>query len=99
MGRNWAKYGMKQAMLIWQGYRCSICGGQIKSHRGANFDHVWPLSLGGYDGPGNVAMAHRPCNLKKGNRLPTGCEIIWLCAINARGGFPLRLKEDVPCHG
>jgi 5-methylcytosine-specific restriction endonuclease McrA len=33
-------------------------------------DHIVPVSLGGADVRANVWLAHRVCNLRKGNRVP-----------------------------
>jgi 5-methylcytosine-specific restriction endonuclease McrA len=52
---------------------CHLCRRPIDPHlpgshpAGATADHIRPLSLGGlpYD-PGNLALAHRHCNLSKG---------------------------------
>lgn len=49
-------------------------------------DHVVPRSRGGALGLGNVVLAHRPCNGRKANRMPTGCELTFLLAVNARLG-------------
>jgi len=40
-------------------------------------DHVHPRSAGGADHLGNMLAMHRRCNSAKGNRAPTGCELIW----------------------
>jgi hypothetical protein len=37
-------------------------------------------------GGGRKAMAHWLCNHRKGNRAPTGCEVVFLMAVNARLG-------------
>lgn len=64
---------------------CSLCGRPVVNERGS-IDHTDPLYLNGYDGPGNWTFAHRDCNIRKANDEPTGCEIIWLFAVNARLG-------------
>lgn len=48
-------------------------------------DHVYPKSSNVGLQPNTVA-AHIRCNSLKGNRMPTGCELIWLEAVNARLG-------------
>jgi hypothetical protein len=65
----------------------------------ATVEHVFPRSPGGkamakirvfYDlFPGmfknrRTAIAHSKCNNRKGNRAPTGCEVVFLMAVNAR---------------
>jgi 5-methylcytosine-specific restriction endonuclease McrA len=49
-------------------------------------DHVVPRSKGGGQ-IGNLIAMHRECNCAKGDRQPTGCELIWLALVNARLGF------------
>lgn len=50
-------------------------------------DHVIPRARGGHDGAGNTVAAHIPCNVQKGDRSPTGCELLWLSAVNLRLGL------------
>lgn len=72
-------------------YRCLLCGGPLDfasgfephDDRRPSFDHVLPKSLGGKN-DGNLLIAHRKCNSDKSNRRPTGCELVWLAAVNAR---------------
>lgn len=53
---------------------CQLCGGQVLESLsgmhpdGPTVDHIVPLSRGGWDGWDNVQLAHRRCNLAKGNR-------------------------------
>lgn len=49
------------------------------------FDHVVPKSKTRRH-KGNLLAAHRICNNEKGDRDPTGCELIWLEVVNARTG-------------
>lgn len=65
-----------------------------------NLEHVWPrrlrtpdmlaAQLSGrpvYHGThGNSVLAHARCNVAKGNRAPTGCEILVLHLVNAITG-------------
>lgn len=57
------------------GDRCHLCGKKIDFSLPPNHplsvteDHLIPISLpGSWHGPGNVALAHRRCNSRKGNR-------------------------------
>jgi 5-methylcytosine-specific restriction endonuclease McrA len=68
-------------MLAAQGDVCGICG--IKLRRNPSFDHVVPRCRGGGN-VGNRIIAHVPCNFRKGDRMPTGCELVMLAAVNAR---------------
>jgi 5-methylcytosine-specific restriction endonuclease McrA len=67
---------------------CVGCGRAISaSDTSANMrlsvDHVYPRSRGGVNAGNRLAM-HRLCNAQKGSRPPTGCELVWLAAVNAR---------------
>lgn len=75
--------------------RCGICGKALLHGRGRkkrNLEHVWPKGLGGLDEPGNLLTAHVRCNAEKGDRPPTGCQIIMLIAVCERLDIPLQLK-------
>lgn len=61
---------------------CAICGEFVL--QGASLDHVIPKSMGGYDGLGNLVMAHRSCNQDKHSSPPSGCVLVWLLAVNNR---------------
>ncbi len=63
--------------------------------RQASVDHVLALSLGGFDGGGNLILAHAECNHRKNDRLPTGCEMIWLLVVCQAMGWPVRLRADM----
>jgi 5-methylcytosine-specific restriction endonuclease McrA len=64
---------------------CPTCGKPVH-YLDETLDHVLALRLGGADRLGNVLVSHFDCNHDKGHRLPTGCELIWLLAVNARIG-------------
>jgi 5-methylcytosine-specific restriction endonuclease McrA len=70
-----------------QGDACSLCGEPLSfDAQGPNeptFEHVLPRSKGGGNHR-NRLVAHRRCNSNKSDRLPTGCEIILLDAVNTR---------------
>lgn len=86
-----------------QGGLCGICGRPIRlnaplgANKGASVDHVWPKDRipKGSSGrtSGNVVATHGICNRRKDNRLPKGCELIWLMAVNARLGLPLGARN------
>lgn len=69
-------------MDVLQGGRCFYCGEPIGAK--ATFDHLIPQAYGGADEPANVVLAHRRCNQKKGDRLPTPEEIERLIAERRR---------------
>lgn len=66
---------------------CALCGKPMEG-RCVSFsiDHVIPYSLGGIDVLGNVVLCHSLCNSVKSNDTPTGCEMVFLLAVNCRLG-------------
>lgn len=78
-----------------QGNLCSGCGKPmgnraapkwIKPYDRPSRDHTFPRSAGGLNRLGNFTAMHSLCNSMKGDDMPTGCELIWLMAVNARLG-------------
>lgn len=66
---------------------CALCGHEmLEELRNRSIDHTIPRSLGGKDDLGNLVLSHKECNGAKSNDIPTGCEMVWLLAINARLG-------------
>lgn len=67
--------------------RCGLCGEMMTRPAVAcSIDHVIPRSLEGADGFGNLLLCHGECNGRKTNDAPTGCEMVFLLAVNARLG-------------
>ena len=56
------------AIIARDNYVCHICEQHIE-RKDLSFDHVIPLSRGGPHSNDNVRIAHRICNLRKGNRI------------------------------
>lgn len=52
--------------------RCYLCG-EVVSRSDRSFDHVIPLAKGGSNDPANVALTHRRCNSRKGDRIVRLC--------------------------
>lgn len=75
---------LKLALLDVQGDICPLCGLPIKGV--GTLEHVIPRSAGGADRLGNFVCSHHRCNARKADRMPTGCELVWLLAVNARLG-------------
>jgi predicted nucleic acid-binding Zn ribbon protein len=56
------------------GCRCHICNRKVdmslsgKAKWGPTIEHIIPVSQGGTNDPGNLALAHRYCNTARGNR-------------------------------
>lgn len=64
---------------------CPYCGNRLSVSRKqthmTTWDHVTPKSNGGV-GPQNKVLAHARCNWRKGFRLPTPCEVLFLDSVN-----------------
>jgi 5-methylcytosine-specific restriction endonuclease McrA len=56
----------RRAVFGRDGHRCQYCGAPAES-----LDHILPRSRGGDHTWENVVACCRPCNIKKGDRLPT----------------------------
>lgn len=56
----------RRAVFGRDGHRCQYCGGAAES-----LDHVLPRSRGGGHTWDNVVACCRPCNIRKGDRLPS----------------------------
>lgn len=76
---------VRRAIFHAQEALCALCG-QPMGQSIRTIDHVVPKSAGGMDHIGNFVIAHYPCNIEKADRMPTGCELIWLLAVNNRLG-------------
>lgn len=75
--------GLKSVLRRIQAGTCPVCMHPILGL--GTFDHVVPLSRGGKDA-GNLILMHGVCNQEKADRMPTGCELIWLAMVNAHLG-------------
>jgi 5-methylcytosine-specific restriction endonuclease McrA len=87
-------------MSLWaaQDKRCGVCDSKMfpatihHECNGWTIEHVFPRSR--YRGlVGNTFVSHRRCNQAKGDRRPTGCEILMLFVVNARLGRHLRHRH------
>lgn len=75
--KGFIQWRRRSRLLKRQHGRCGICGYRIRSIKHASIDHVVPKSKGG-DDYGNRVVAHVACNTRKADRMPTGCELLWL---------------------
>jgi len=57
----------KRNVMVRDGYKCQYCGSRDR----LTIDHVIPSSRGGRSNFENCVTACKPCNHKKGNRLPS----------------------------
>ena len=81
-----------------QGWLCGICGRSMDPNHPPSVDHVRPR-LGKQAAAGlhrNALGTHYWCNNAKGDRPPTGCELIWLTAVNTRLGDAYRPRLPPP---
>ncbi len=60
-------------MDVQQGGRCFYCDEPVGAK--ATIDHLIPQAYGGRDEPANAVLAHRRCNQRKADRLPTPDEL------------------------
>ena len=83
-------------MDVQQGGRCFYCGEPVGGK--ATLDHLIPQAFGGADEPSNVVLAHRRCNQRKSDRLPTPDELdrFFAARRSSRLGVwpPLRALRD-----
>ncbi|MGA7613823.1 MAG: HNH endonuclease [Thermoanaerobaculia bacterium] len=59
-------------IYLRDGNRCQYCGKRFSSSE-LSLDHVVPISRGGKSTWDNVVCACLPCNVRKGNKLPSEC--------------------------
>lgn len=75
--------GVRQVRRIakLQGGRCYLCGQLMRTE--PTREHVVPKARGGRNAR-NILAAHQACNLRKADRVPYPCELLYLAAVNAR---------------
>lgn len=81
-----AQIGLQALLYRAQGGHCSICNGRVPS-RYLTIDHVRPKGTGGFDGPGNVLIAHERCNYQKRANAPKPRSLAMLRQVNALLGW------------
>jgi 5-methylcytosine-specific restriction endonuclease McrA len=74
---NGSKYRRLRRQVLASDDRCCLCGGYVdRSLRSphpmsATVEHLIPISKGGgVYAESNLGIAHRICNLRRGNRMP-----------------------------
>ncbi|MBR2543061.1 HNH endonuclease [Candidatus Saccharibacteria bacterium] len=56
--------------LLWErGKKCGICGGEITSFDDLTVDHIFPIARGGKNVIENCQLAHKKCNVIKGDKI------------------------------
>lgn len=58
-----------ESIKDWEIY-CSLCK-EPMPYKKASIDHVIPRSRGGNNSLDNLKLAHRDCNSRKGNSMPS----------------------------
>lgn len=48
---------------------CSLCGKLIETMKDCTIDHIVPISKGGLTTIENCQLAHKNCNVKKGDKI------------------------------
>ncbi|MFW9871748.1 MAG: HNH endonuclease [Candidatus Thorarchaeota archaeon] len=61
----------KRNVMVRDGYKCMYCG----SNKHLTIDHIIPRAKGGKSSFENCATACKPCNNKKGSRLPSEAQM------------------------
>lgn len=93
----------RRRVMLWklQNRRCAGCGKRAWPHlpgyhpNRLTIDEVVPQAKGGRRVLGNQVAMHRACNEAKADRLPNGCELIWLALVNARLPAPSQSDTHV----
>ena len=77
---------IRASLILAQNGVCPRCGRRMTNLAETSIDHVLPIGRGGADAIGNYLLMHRGCNHEKADDLPTGCELVWIVAVNIRLG-------------
>lgn len=59
---------IRQRLIAEHGMVCALCGKPIESAGELTVDHIVPRAMGGATIYGNCQLAHKSCNLRKGNK-------------------------------
>jgi 5-methylcytosine-specific restriction endonuclease McrA len=73
----------RNSVLLRDNFTCQYCG-NTPGRNGLTLDHILPRSRGGETTWENVVAACRPCNIRKGDRLPEEARM----ALRKRPGRP-----------
>lgn len=58
---------IKRQLINSKGNICELCGKPIDNMKDCTIDHILPISKGGLTTIDNCRLAHRECNLIRGN--------------------------------
>lgn len=59
---------IRQRLIAEHGMVCALCGKPIESEKELTVDHIIPRAMGGATIYENCQLAHKSCNLRKGNK-------------------------------
>lgn len=59
---------IRQRLIAEHGMVCALCGKPIESKEELTVDHIIPRAMGGATIHGNCQLAHKSCNVRKGNK-------------------------------
>ena len=59
---------IRQHLIAKHGMVCALCSKPIESEEELTVDHIIPRAMGGATTYENCQLAHRECNLRKGNK-------------------------------
>ena len=59
---------IRQRLIAKHGMVCALCSKPIKSEEELTIDHIIPRAMGGATTYENCQLAHKECNLRKGNK-------------------------------
>lgn len=62
-----SKQFIRKQLINKNGAICSLCGKLIETMKDCTIDHIVPISKGGLTTIENCQLAHRDCNLNRGN--------------------------------
>jgi 5-methylcytosine-specific restriction endonuclease McrA len=63
------KQFIRKQLINKNGAVCAICGNPIETMKDCTIDHIIPISKGGLTTIENCQLAHKSCNVKKGDKV------------------------------
>jgi 5-methylcytosine-specific restriction endonuclease McrA len=63
------KQFVRKQLINKNGAVCAICGNPIETMKDCTIDHIIPISKGGLTTIENCQLAHKSCNVKKGDKV------------------------------
>jgi hypothetical protein len=60
---------IRKQLINKNGAICSLCGKLIETMKDCTIDHIVPISKGGLTTIENCQLAHKNCNVKKGDKI------------------------------